>query len=133
MNNKKVILDTNAVLRFITGDNIEKSQKVSDLISNNDCIVPIEVIAEVVYNLEKNYKHSRQYIADEIKDFLAIKEDLVFEETVVRYGCNTFAATKLDFVDTLLIAYANVKGNPIFSFDDGLNKQLGQYKFFIEQ
>jgi predicted nucleic acid-binding protein len=51
---RKVILDTNALLRFITGDNIEKCQKVSDLIDTNDCIVPIEVIAEAVYNLENS-------------------------------------------------------------------------------
>ena len=32
MNDKKIILDTNALLRFITCDNAEKSQKVSDFI-----------------------------------------------------------------------------------------------------
>jgi len=40
LTNREVILDTNALLRFITGDNIEKCQKVSDLIDSNDCIVP---------------------------------------------------------------------------------------------
>jgi predicted nucleic-acid-binding protein len=126
---KEVILDTNAVLRFITGDNMEKCKKVSDLIDTSDCIVPIEVIAEAIYNLEKFYKHSRQLIADEKKDFIAIKKNLVFEENIVRYGCNTFASTNLDFVDCLLVAYANVKGNPIFTFDEYLIKQLGQNAF----
>jgi len=121
---KEVILDTNAVLRFITGDNIEKCQRVSDLIDTSDCIVPIEVIAETVYNLEKFYKHPRQLIAAEIKDFAAIKENFVFEENVVRYACNTFASTNLDFIDCLLVAYANIKGNPVFTFDDYLRKQL---------
>jgi predicted nucleic-acid-binding protein len=126
---KKIILDTNAVLRFITGDNIEKCQKVSDLIDTNDCIVPIEVIAEAVYNLEKFYMHPRHLIADEIKDFIAIKENLVFEENVIRYGCNTFASTNLDFIDCLLIAYANVKGSSVFTFDNDLNKQLKHNAF----
>jgi predicted nucleic-acid-binding protein len=127
MPDKKVILDTNAVLRFITGDNIEKCQKVSDLINTNDCNVPIEVIAEAVYNLEKFYKHSRQLVADEVKDFIQIKENLVFEENVILYGCNTFSSTNLDFVDCLLVAYAYVKGNPVFSFDGYLNKMLEHY------
>jgi predicted nucleic-acid-binding protein len=104
---------------------MEKCQKVSNLLDTSTCIVPIEVIAEAIYNLEKFYKHPRQLIADEIKDFIAIKENLVFEENMVRYGCNTFASTNLDFVDCLLVAYANVKGNPVFTFDDYLNKQLG--------
>jgi predicted nucleic-acid-binding protein len=130
---KEVILDTNAVLRFITGDNIEKCQKVSDLLDKSDCIVPVEVIAEAVYNLDKCYKHSRQFIAAEIKDFIAIKENLVTEENVVRYGCNIFASTRLDFVDCLLIGYANVKGNPVFSFDDSLNKKLENNAFIQDQ
>jgi predicted nucleic-acid-binding protein len=126
---KEIILDTNAVLRFITGDNIEKCQKVSDLIDINDCIVPIEVIAEAVYNLEKFYMHPRHIIADEIKDFITIKEKLVFEEKIIRHGCNIFASTNLDFIDCLLIAYANVKGNPVFTFDEALNKQLKHNAF----
>jgi len=129
LTHSEVILDTNAVLRFITGDNIEKCQKVSDLIDTNDCIVPIEVIAEAVYNLEKFYMHPRPFIADEIKDFIAIKENLVVEENVIRHGCNTFASTNLDFIDCLLVAYANVKGNQVFTFDNNLNKKLEHNAF----
>jgi predicted nucleic acid-binding protein len=77
----------------------------------------------------KFYMHPRHLIADEIKDFISIKENLVFEENVIRYGCNTFASTNLDFIDCLLIAYANVKGNPVFTFDNDLNKQLKQNAF----
>jgi len=62
--------------------------------------------------------HPRLLIADEIKDFIAIKENLVVEENVIRHGCNTFASTNLDFIDCLLIAYANVKGNQVFTFDN---------------
>ena len=129
MKNKNVMLDTNAVLRFITDDDREKSKRVSNLINAVDCIVSIEVIAETVYNLEKNYNHSRQFIAEEIKDFIGIKENLVFEEDVVRYGCNTFALTKLDFTDCLLVAYARVNGNPVFTFDAGLKKQLEHHAY----
>jgi len=129
LTDREVILDTNALLRFITGDNIEKCQKVSDLIDTNACIVPIEVIAETVYNLEKFYMYPRHLIADEIKDFIAIKENLVFEENVIRHGCNTFASTNLDFIDCLLVAYANVKGNPVFTFDNDLNKKLEHHAF----
>jgi predicted nucleic-acid-binding protein len=129
LTNREVILDTNALLRFITGDNIEKCQKVSDLIESNDCIVPIEVITEAVYNLEKFYMHPRRLIADEIKDFIAIKENFVVEEKVIRHGCNTFASTNLDFIDCLLIAYAKVKGNPVFTFDNDLNKKLENNAF----
>ena len=79
--------------------------------------------------MEKYYGHARVIIADKIKDFIAIKEDFVIEENVVRYGCNIFATTSLDFVDCLLVGYAKVKGNQLFSFDDPLNKKL-EHKAF---
>ena len=129
MTSKEIILDTNAVLRFIIGDNVKKWQKVSALIEENDCIVPLEVIAEAVFNLHKSYGHTRELIAIEIKDFTSIKENLVIEESVVRYGCNIFASTNLDFVDCLLVGYANIRGNTIFSFDNPLNKKL-EHKAF---
>jgi len=129
LTSKEVILDTNAVLRFITGDDAERWLKVSDLLDTNDCIVPIEVIAEAVYNLDKSYGHTRELIAEEIKDFISIKENLVFDENVLRYGCNIFATTNLDFVDCILVGYANIKGNQVFSFDDPLNKKL-EHKAF---
>ena len=119
------MLDTNAVLRFITGDNKEKCNAVSELLDNADCIVSIEVLAETVFNLEKSYNHPRQLIAEEIKDFISIKQNLVLEENVVHYGCNIYALTKLDFIDCLLVAYANVKGKVIFTFDSELKKHLG--------
>jgi predicted nucleic-acid-binding protein len=129
LTSKDIILDTNAVLRFIIGDDTERLQKVIELLDTVDCIVPIEVVVEVVYNMVKYYGHTRNIIADKIKDFISIKEDLVEKENVVRYGCNVYASTSLDFVDCMLLAYANVNGNSVFSFDDPLNKKLEHNAF----
>jgi len=129
LTSKDIILDTNAVLRFITGDDSEKCLRVSEILDKNDCFVPVEVIAEAVYNLDKFYRHPRQLIADEIKDFISIKENLVFDANLIKYGCNVFASTNMDFVDCLLVGYSKVNGNSIFSFDDILNKQLGHNKY----
>ena len=53
------------------------------------------------------------------------KESFVLEENVIRYGCNIYASTRLDFIDCLLIGYANVKDYQIFTFDVELKKKLG--------
>ena len=124
MTGRKVMLDTNAVLRFIANDGREKSETVSDLISTADCLVSVEVIVEAVYILEKQYNHPRRLVAEEIKDFMNIKEGLVSEGKIVRYGCNIYASTKLDFVDCLLVGYANVYNSFVFTFDGDLKKQL---------
>ncbi|GHU85740.1 hypothetical protein FACS189473_4930 [Spirochaetia bacterium] len=120
-----IVLDTNVILRFLIGDIPEMSITAADIIANRVCTTPIEVIAEVVYNLEKYYGYTRELVSEKIKNFILLKEDLVMESNVVRFACNLYAGTKLDFVDCLLDGYAKIKGNPVFTFDGGLKKQLG--------
>ena len=47
------------------------------------------------------------------------------EEKIIRYGCDIYALSKLDFVDCLLVGYANVYNRSVFTFDNDLKKQLG--------
>jgi predicted nucleic-acid-binding protein len=105
------------------------SIEAAEVIANAVCTTPIEVIAEAVYNLEKKYGYTRELAAEKIKDFLQIKEDLVMESNIVRFACNLYASTSLDFVDCLLDGYAKIKGNPVFTFDGDLKKQLGTRAF----
>jgi predicted nucleic-acid-binding protein len=128
---KSIILDANAVIRFILDDDKEKSIIVANILNENECTVPLEVIAETVYVLTKIYNHSRQAAADRIKEFVDIKEGLVTEGPLIHYGLNLYAAASLDFVDCLLDGYAKINGYRVFTFDEKLKKQL-QYKFYNE-
>jgi predicted nucleic-acid-binding protein len=129
LNKNTVVLDTNVILRFLVGDIPEMSIRASVVIEDTDCTVPVEVIAEVVYNLQKKYGHTRELIAKKIKDFVFLKEDLVMESNIVRFACNLYASSKLDFIDCLLDGYAKINGNPVFTFDGDLKKQLGTKLF----
>jgi predicted nucleic-acid-binding protein len=124
MPRKPVILDTNAVVRFIVADIPEYFTRVAAILKSTDCVVPLEVVAEVVYALRDRYDHTRQRIADSLKGFIKVKDNLVPEENVVIYALNLFASSKFDFVDCLLDGYAKINGNPIFTFDGDLQKQL---------
>jgi len=79
MENVKIVIDTNVVLRFLLNDNEEQSELASQVISNINCIVPIEVITEVVFVLSKVYFYNRETICDEIKDFAKIRESILLE------------------------------------------------------
>jgi predicted nucleic-acid-binding protein len=50
------IVDANIVLRYLLNDAKDLSEKASDILENNEVFVPNEVIAEIVYVLEKVYK-----------------------------------------------------------------------------
>ncbi|WP_062429079.1 PIN domain-containing protein [Treponema endosymbiont of Eucomonympha sp.] len=129
MTNRKLILDTNAVIHFNLADDPEKFNIVANILVENDCLVPIEVIAESVFVLEKSRGMNRKIIADRLKDFIKFQDDLVPDSGVIRYGLNLFATTKFDFIDCILDGYAKINGNPVFTFDKPLKKQLGAKVF----
>ncbi|MDR2428367.1 MAG: PIN domain-containing protein [Candidatus Margulisbacteria bacterium] len=118
-----LLLDTNAILRFVLQDNNKMSDEVEDiLLSRTDIVVPLEVVAEMVYVLSKVYRMSRKEIVNKITKISDL--GLILEKEVVLYGINLFASAKLDFVDCLLAAYSKIKGHEVFTFDKELKKQL---------
>jgi len=123
---EKVVIDTNAVLRFLLNDNEEQSKQVGKIIEKFNCIVPIEVITEVVFVLSKVYYYGREAICNKIKDFSNIKKTLLFEREVVCHACDIYANSNLDFVDCLIDGYTKIVGLNAFTFDKKLRKILGE-------
>jgi len=117
------ILDTNAILRYILQDDNEKTEKVKDKINANRCLIPTEVVAEVVYVLVKFYKVPRKNSAAAIENFLALANVFPMEATIVCRGLVSFASTKLDFVDCNMAGY-QMQGYSIFTFDKKLQNYL---------
>ena len=119
-----VIFDTNAVLRYILQDNQEMADSVEQQLSKNICYIPVEVVAEIVYVLLKVYHIGRTIIAQTIVDLTDTDNIIVAQSDVVRHAMGVFAASKLDFVDCLLIGYAREKQYSVFTFDKKLQNHL---------
>ena len=58
-----LIIDANAILRYVLYDNEDMAKKVNELILGNTVTVRYEIMAEVIYVLEKVYSMSRSEIA----------------------------------------------------------------------
>ena len=116
-----VVLDTNAILRYILKDNEEQAEKAARAIESG-CVTTPEVLAEVVYVLSFVYKMSRE----DVSWFLhCILLDVQVDNIkALRYAAGVYNQTNLDFVDCLLIAYNKVFGMEVFSFDKKLNTTL---------
>ena len=63
-----MIIDANVILRCILNDNQQLAMQAKSLIENNDCFVPNEVVAEVVFVLQKVYNVPRE----EIKNLIIV-------------------------------------------------------------
>lgn len=120
------IIDANIILRYLLNDVEELSEKAEEIIENNDVFVPNEVIAEVVYVLEKVYKVERIEIYNYLTEFFEKQNISVPDKDVIFAALKLFSSKKLDFVDTILYAYAKVKDYEVFTFDKKLKKTIIQ-------
>ena len=81
---EKMLIDTNVALRYLLQDNEVMAAKAQEIISSGGILLP-EVLAEVVYVLQKVYKVSRHETYESLKDLLAETESpdpLVLERAV---------------------------------------------------
>ena len=119
-----LILDANMILRFLLNDNEEMTNIVVSVLENNDTILLPEVLAEVVYVLSGVYAVPRKELAEKTIPFLF--EIQSAQHDVLQRALEHFGATTLDFVDCLLLAYHEICGDSVVSFDKKLNKRLCQ-------
>jgi len=119
-----VLIDANVILRYVLKDNFEMAQRVEDLLKTNKVYVGFEVIAEVVYVLEKVYKVERNEIVNTLRVFFSHISISVESNEVLDTSLSLFDTSKLDFVDTVLYAKNRVYGYDVFTFDKKLNALL---------
>jgi predicted nucleic-acid-binding protein len=119
-----VIFDTNAILRYILRDNSQMANIVEEELSKNECLIPVEVVAEMVYVLSKVYQIERASIKEAIESVSDIDVHIIEHQGVVLFALEKYTYSKLDFVDCLLIGYSKIMGYDIFTFDKKLKNNL---------
>ena len=116
-----VILDANAILRYLLKDIEDQAVKTAEAIESGS-VTTVEVLAEVVYVLSDIYGMPREEVSWLLHCILLDVQ--VDNLKALRYAAGVFNQTKLDFVDCVLIAYNKVYGMEVFSFDKKLNSTL---------
>ncbi len=118
------IADANIILRYILNDHEELSAKAAEIIENNLITLPIEIVCEVVFVLQKVYGVERNKIQEVLSEL--ITEGLVSLEKpeLLLKALDCYGETKFDFVDCLLWAYNQVEEESIFTFDGKLDKYI---------
>ncbi len=58
------IVDTNIIVRYVLRDHEEMYAKAKTLLEEQEIFIPLEVVAEVVYVLEKVYRTERTDIRE---------------------------------------------------------------------
>ena len=122
-----LIIDANAILRYLLNDNVDMAKAVDELIGQNKVTIRYEIMAEVVYVLEKVYILPRNEIKNGIKTFLSLPNVEVETINILMFAFDIYADKKLDFVDCLLYGFNAIYGYDVFTFDKKLNTLLSKY------
>lgn len=114
------IVDANFILRYLLNDIEDQAKEAFSILNSSSISLLNEVIAEIVYVLEKVYKVDRNRICNELKDLIESDNIKVDNIDVISYALDIFSKLRLDFIDSLLCAYAKITNAKIYTFDKKL-------------
>jgi predicted nucleic-acid-binding protein len=120
------LIDANAIQRYTLNDNADMAAKVHELLMKKKVSTRYEVLAEVVYVLNKVYSLSRHEIVKGLKLFLSHPNAEAESAEVLTLALDTYAGANIDFIDSILYGMNAVYGYNVFSFDKKLNSMINK-------
>ena len=112
-----LLVDANVILRLLLNDDAEMAEQAKKVISGQKVTLRHEVIAEIVYVLQKIYGLPREEISTVLTQFISLENVETEHMDVLLEAFRVFARKNLDFADCLLYAFNSIKHYSVFSFD----------------
>jgi predicted nucleic acid-binding protein len=118
-----VLLDTNVVIRHLTGDPPEMARRATRFLATEAELVLVDVVlAECVYVLQSVYEVDRPRIAEMMRAALAMPTVSADTELFLR-ALEVYELDRLDFAEAYLVARAELSGiAAIASFDKTIDR-----------
>ena len=124
------LLDTNTLVRFVTGEPEDQAREVADLVVAAEagkiqlCVLPM-VLAEAVFVLNGFYDHPRANVASVLTHLISCPGFRSPEHARMSHALKLFGASRLDFVDCYLAAASILENITVVSFDKDFDKLEG--------
>jgi predicted nucleic-acid-binding protein len=117
-------VDTNVLIRHLTGDPPEQAARATRLLSQaGQLLLPDLIVAEVVDVLESVYRVPRPRVAELVRAIVAFPGIEVADEPVLLRALEVYEVHRLDFADAYLVAEAETAGvNAVASFDKTIER-----------
>jgi predicted nucleic-acid-binding protein len=120
---KRAIIDTNLLVRFLTGDDPSKANDVKRLLLRAErgeirLLIPSVVIAELVWVLQSFYKLERSEIVPLLNAILRTRGVEVSDKIVVTDAIAIYRDRAVDFIDAWIVAFSKAaEVRAIYTFD----------------
>ncbi len=117
-------LDTNILIRHLTGDPPAQARRATALIQRADELLLTDVVvAEVVYVLESFYEVECERVAELVRAILAFPTIVVVDEPLLLRALEVYEVARPDFADAYLVASAEASGvGEVASFDRDIDR-----------
>jgi len=117
-------LDTNVLVRHLTGDPAAQASKATSYILRaEDLLLPDLILAELAYVLQGFYETPRSQVAETLRAVLAFPAIRVLDADLLLRAVEAYDVHRLDFADAYLVACAERTGvGEIASFDRAIDR-----------
>ena len=124
---EQIVLDTNIflrdILRYVENQYLISKNFFTKAKSKSiHLIIPQIVIFEIVFNLDKYYGFEKSKIVKVVKDLLLTSALDVQDNDIFNVAVDIYENNSIDFVDSFIIAKAQISNAKIFSFDKDFDK-----------
>ena len=120
---KKVVIDTNILVRYLVNDDQKKAEAVDNLLDKAikgdvRIVVPSVVIAELVWVLESFYQMKADAILELVEAIVNTSGLDVTDKSTVISALRLYKNRNIDFIDAWIIEFAKERGiRTIYTFD----------------
>ena len=117
-------LDTNVLIRHLTGDPPALARRASAFLATADELLLADlIVAEVVYVLESFYEVARARVADLVRAVIGFPAIVVVDAPLLLRALEVYELERIDFAEAYLVASAEASGvGAIASFDRSIDR-----------
>jgi predicted nucleic acid-binding protein len=117
-------LDTNIVVRHLTGDPPEMAARATAYLQSvSDLLLTDLVAAETVYVLDSFYETPRDQVAQAVRSLVGFESVVCVDPALLLRAIEVYEMDRLDFAEAYLVASAESTGiGRIASFDRSLDR-----------
>ncbi|MDP2936401.1 MAG: type II toxin-antitoxin system VapC family toxin [Dehalococcoidia bacterium] len=120
---QSLLIDTNVLLRFLTGDDPSKAEACKELFERaerNEVELHINelVLAELVWTLRSSYGRAREQIVEALEAIMSLAGLHVHRKAVLEEAIDLYERFNVDFVDAYNAADLRARGlDAVCSYD----------------
>ena len=134
---ERLLVDTNVLLRFLTGEPADLAKKARTLVQRADSgevtliLLPL-VVCETFFTLESFYKMTRGIVATHLTSLLECRGIETVERERVLDALSRCQQSGVHLVDAFLASYAAELKMPVASFDRDFEKFKDVQRYFLK-